>query len=94
MLAGVFADGEFNGSKTLFACCSDAAGGYQWRGALDRLSAQRRCIAPDLMGAGYSDIPEGTDQSPDAQTAMLAAFLDALRVESVDLVGSDKRCCR
>ena len=23
--------------------------GYQWRGALDRLSDQRRCLAPDLM---------------------------------------------
>jgi haloalkane dehalogenase len=68
--------------------------GYQWRGALDRLSAERRCIAPDLMGAGSSDIPEGTDQSPEAQVAMLAAFLDALGVaHAVDLVGSDSGGC-
>jgi pimeloyl-ACP methyl ester carboxylesterase len=63
--------------------------GYQWRGALERLSDQRRCIAPDLMGAGWTEIPEGTDQSPAAQAAMLAAFLDALGARSVDLVGSD-----
>jgi haloalkane dehalogenase len=67
--------------------------GYQWRGALVRLSAVRRCIAPDLMGAGSSDIPEGTDQSPEAQVAMLAAFLDAVHADSVDLVGSDSGGC-
>jgi pimeloyl-ACP methyl ester carboxylesterase len=63
--------------------------GYQWRGALTRLSDERRCIAPDVMGAGLSEIPEGTDQSPAAQVEMLAKFLDALGARSVDLVGSD-----
>jgi haloalkane dehalogenase len=67
--------------------------GYQWRGALDRLSSRRRCIAPDLLGAGSTEIPEGSDQSPEAQVAMLAAFLDALGVQSVDLVGSDSGGC-
>jgi len=67
--------------------------GYQWRGALARLSDRRRCIAPDLMGAGSSDIPEGTDQSPEAQVAMLTAFLDVLHIDSVDLVGSDSGGC-
>src|SRR4051812_39466012 len=32
--------------------------GFQWRGAMDRLSAHRRCIAPDFMGLGYSQVPE------------------------------------
>jgi haloalkane dehalogenase len=45
------------------------------------------------MGAGSSAIPEGTDQSPEAQVAMLAAFLDALHADSVDLVGSDSGGC-
>jgi len=67
--------------------------GYQWRGALTPLSNIRRCIAPDLLGAGSSDIPEGTDQSPEAQVAMLAAFLDALHAPSVDLVASDSGGC-
>ena len=31
--------------------------GFQWRGAIERLSAHRRCIAPDFMGLGYSEIP-------------------------------------
>jgi pimeloyl-ACP methyl ester carboxylesterase len=63
--------------------------GYQWRGALDRLQSARRCIAPDFMGLGYSEVPEGADLSPEAQTRMLAAFLDALGVNAVDLVASD-----
>lgn len=67
--------------------------GYQWRGALARLQTVRRCIAPDLMGAGSSEIPEGTDQSPEGQVAMLAAFLDKLGTGPVDLVGSDSGGC-
>ncbi len=63
--------------------------GFQWRGALDRLSAYRRCIAPDFMGLGYSQIPEGQSVAPDAQVAMLAALLDSLSISAVDLVAND-----
>src|SRR4051812_28552146 len=30
--------------------------GFQWRGAIDRLSTSRRCVAPDFMGLGYSEV--------------------------------------
>jgi pimeloyl-ACP methyl ester carboxylesterase len=63
--------------------------GFQWRGAIDRLSAHRRCIAPDFMGLGYSEVPEGQSLAPGAQTEMLAALLDSLSVATVDLVASD-----
>lgn len=63
--------------------------GFQWRGALDRLSSIRRCIAPDFMGLGYGEIPEGQDLGPEAQADMYAALLDALGISAVDLVGSD-----
>lgn len=63
--------------------------GFQWRGAIERLSAQRRCIAPDFMGLGYSEIPEHQSLAADAQVAMLAAFLDALAIREVDVVASD-----
>lgn len=63
--------------------------GFQWRGALERLSPIRRCIAPDFMGLGYSEVPEKQDLSPEAQADMYAALLDQLGVSSVDLVGSD-----
>jgi haloalkane dehalogenase len=66
--------------------------GYQWRGALQRLSSHRRCISPDLMGLGYSEVPAKQDLSPSAQAEMLAALLDALGVAAVDLVANDSGC--
>lgn len=63
--------------------------GFQWRGALERLSPYRRCLAPDLLGLGYTDAPEQQDFSPQAQADMLAALIDALAVDSVDLVAND-----
>jgi len=63
--------------------------GFQWRGALERLSPHRRCIAPDFMGLGYSEIPENQSVAPDAQVAMLAELLDRLSVGAVDLVAND-----
>ena len=62
---------------------------FQWRGALDRLSPYRRCIAPDFMGLGYTEVAAGQSVAPDAQVAMLIALLDTLGVERVDLIGSD-----
>jgi pimeloyl-ACP methyl ester carboxylesterase len=63
--------------------------GFQWRGALDRLSKHRRCIAPDFMGLGYTETPEDQNLSPQAQADMLAAFLDQLRIDAADLVAND-----
>lgn len=63
--------------------------GFQWRGALERLAPLRRCLAPDLLGLGYTRVAEGQSVAPDAQVQMLAAFLDALRIEQVDLVAND-----
>ena len=63
--------------------------GYQWRGALERLHKHRRCIAPDVMGLGFTQTPEGQAISPATQVEMLAALLDALHVDAVDLVGND-----
>lgn len=63
--------------------------GYQWRGAMERLSGQRRCLAPDLMGLGYTEVSQTQDLSPQAQSDMLAALLDALSVGAVDLIAND-----
>ena len=63
--------------------------GFQWRGAIDRLASHRRCIAPDFLGLGYTEVAEGQSVAPDAQVAMLAALLDALGVDAVDLVAND-----
>lgn len=63
--------------------------GFQWRRSMQSLSRYRRCIAPDFMGLGYSEISEQRDLSPHAQTEMLAAFLDVLGIPSVDLIAND-----
>lgn len=62
---------------------------FQWRDAIARLSGHRRCLAPDWMGLGRSEV--GPDQSvtPAAQAEMLAAFLDHLRVGEVDVIAND-----
>lgn len=62
---------------------------FQWRGQLDRLSAHRRCIAPDFMGLGYTKVAPGRSVAPDAQVEMLAELLDRLSVTDVDLVAND-----
>jgi len=63
--------------------------GFQWRGALDRLQPYRRCIAPDVMGLGYTQTPEGQPISPETQVEMLAMLLDSLHIDSVDMVAND-----
>lgn len=63
--------------------------GFQWRGALERLSPYRRCIAPDFMGLGFSEVGPGQSLEPAAQAQMFASVLDVLSVEAVDLVAND-----
>ena len=63
--------------------------GFQWRDAISDLAPIRRCIAPDLMGLGYSEAAAGADISFTAQAAMLAKMLDALGIDKVDLCGND-----
>ncbi len=63
--------------------------GFAWRGALDDLAATRRCIAPDLMGLGYTEVAAGQNLEFDHQARMIAAFIDRLGLSQVDLVGND-----
>lgn len=63
--------------------------GYQWRGVLDRSHQHRRCVAPDLMGMGFTETPEGQTISPATQATMLAQLLDKLQIDAVDLVAND-----
>lgn len=62
---------------------------FQWRGAIDRLSGSRRCLAPDFMGLGYSEVAPDQSVTPAAQANMIAAFLDRLNVGTVDVVAND-----
>jgi len=62
---------------------------FQWRGVIERLSGTRRCLAPDLMGLGYTEVADGQSVTPASQAAMIAAFLDRLNVGEVDLIAND-----
>ena len=66
--------------------------GFQWRGALDRLSVHRRCIVPDVMGLGYSEPAPGQDLRAPAQARMIVSLLDKLAIDSLDLVANDSGC--
>jgi pimeloyl-ACP methyl ester carboxylesterase len=63
--------------------------GFQWRGALARLSTERRCVAPDFMAMGYTEIADGQSVAPDAQVEMLVDLLDKLSLSAVDVVAND-----
>ncbi len=63
--------------------------GYLWRHQLAGLADLRRCIAVDLLAHGHTAIDPRQDVSSTANAAMLAQFLDALRIDEVDLVGND-----
>jgi pimeloyl-ACP methyl ester carboxylesterase len=62
---------------------------FQWRGAIERLSALRRCVAADFLGLGYTQVRDGQSCAPAAQVNMLAAVLDRLGVGAVDLIAND-----
>ena len=63
--------------------------GYHWRHIIDRVRHRRRCIAIDLMGLGFTEIAPSQDVSFTAQAQMIAEVLDALDIETVDLVAND-----
>ena len=63
--------------------------GHLWRHQLAHLSDIRRCIAPDLLAHGATEVTPGGDVSVTANAHMLKEFLDALGVDQVDLVGND-----
>jgi pimeloyl-ACP methyl ester carboxylesterase len=63
--------------------------GYVWRHQLAHLADLRRCIAVDLLGHGDTTTAATQDMSVTANAHMLAEFLDALKIDWVDLVGND-----
>ena len=60
-----------------------------WNHQLDGLADMRRCLAVDLLAHGASACPEPGRLTMSLQAQMIVAFLDALGLDSVDLVGND-----
>lgn len=63
--------------------------GFQWRHAVEQLSLFNRCIVPDFLGLGFTEVAEGQDLGPGAQVSMLIALLDALKVGRVHVIAND-----
>jgi pimeloyl-ACP methyl ester carboxylesterase len=63
--------------------------GHLWRHQLAELSEIRRCIAVDLLAHGDTEIAPYQDVSVTANAEMIRQFLDALKIDQVDLVGND-----
>jgi pimeloyl-ACP methyl ester carboxylesterase len=63
--------------------------GYQWRHQLSGLSDIRRIVALDMLGLGHTEVRPGQPLALRDQAAMFRAFLDALDIAEVDLLGND-----
>jgi len=63
--------------------------GHLWRHQLEGLCDIRRSIAVDLLAHGDTEIAPDQDVSVTANAKMLEEFLDALKIDRVDLVGND-----
>lgn len=59
-----------------------------WRGVLPPLSADRRVIAPDIVGFGYTEHPADFEFTQQAWVEHLVGFLDALELPKVSIVGN------
>ena len=59
-----------------------------WRLTIPELAKRSRVLAPDLVGFGYTDRPNGIQYGLDAWVTHAVGVLDALDVERADVVGN------
>jgi len=59
-----------------------------WRLVIPALAKDFRVLAPDLVGFGYTERPGGVRYDLDTWVHHACAFLDALKLETVHLVGN------
>jgi pimeloyl-ACP methyl ester carboxylesterase len=61
---------------------------FSWRYALPHLAGQATVHAVDMLGIGFSDRPRGLDCCLRASAERLLRFLDAVNVDTCDLLGT------
>ena len=60
-----------------------------WRGAIAEYAQAARVIAPDLLGFGYTEVPEDFSyRFMDSWVDQIIELMDALAVPQADLVGN------
>lgn len=62
---------------------------FQWRGVIPQLSQVRRCIAPDFLALGYTEVSDAQGVAPHDQLEMLMELLNKLSIVAVDIVAND-----
>jgi pimeloyl-ACP methyl ester carboxylesterase len=63
---------------------------FGWRHVIAELSPSFRCVAPDLLGLGDTETPDGADWTLPAQTDAVLGLLDHLDLDRVAVVGHDQ----
>jgi len=63
-------------------------GWANWRLVMPELARQRRVLAPDMVGFGYTDRPAGFTYDRAAWVRQLLDLMDALALPQVDIVGN------
>lgn len=59
-----------------------------WRMTLPELSKTKRVIAPDLVGFGFTERPQGISYSLQTWVDHVIGVLDALKLDRVDVIGN------
>lgn len=59
-----------------------------WRLSIPELSRRFRVVAPDMVGFGYSERPEGIRYDLDTWVAQAVGLLDALGIDQASVVGN------
>ncbi len=59
-----------------------------WRLVIPRLASDRRVVAPDMLGFGFTERPAVATYTMDAWVQQALDLLDALDIERADLVGN------
>jgi haloalkane dehalogenase len=62
---------------------------FEWRHQIAGLSANHRCVAPDLLGFGLSDRPRNFAYTPEAHAAAIAEFAERVNLGRFHLVVHD-----
>lgn len=66
------------------------SGTLEYRENIDVLSKRFRVIVPDLMGFGGSELPSGIKDISESYTNHILAFMTALKLDKVSLVGNSR----
>ncbi len=59
-----------------------------WRTVIPALSIDRRVIAPDMVGFGFTERPSNINYDRDVWVNHLVDLLDAMEIDRVDLIGN------